>query len=299
MQILVLSNDPTDQKVIEQVIERAGHQSLTVGDSQAAWDMLEKGDTRYIVVDRSNTDVEDKQFIARVRAAKFTHPVYILMVLAKSLEQNHTGADDYIHKPLAPAELKSRIAIGERILGLGDNLSQARDQLENLALQDELTNLLNDKAFLATARGELERARRAQSSFCLIALNILDFDSLIETQGRETSDNILRLIAQLIREKSRPYDCIGHWEADQYFIALPGLIGADAERFVERIINGNRSMTITTLDDVPVRVELNAGIVAAARISAVMDIPEMIQQAIQSLQRAGDGGGNRIALTYL
>jgi diguanylate cyclase (GGDEF)-like protein len=298
MKILVLSNDQADRKVIQQVLERAGHDPLHVETSQAAWDLLERGDSRFVIADRTTTDLEENQLIARIRSAKLPGHVYILLVIAKSPEQDHTGADDYLYKPLGGAELKSRIAIGERILGLGDNLTQAKDQLENRALLDNLTNLLNQKAFLTMARGELERARRTQSPFSLIALNITDFESLQHFHGQETTENVLRLIAQLIREKSRPYDCIGRWDTDQFFIALPGVIGADSEKFVERIVKGIHSTSITTVAGLNVHLELGAGIVAASRISASMEIEELIAQAIQALLRIKDGG-NQISLTYV
>lgn len=299
MKIMVLSNDPAGQAVIQQALERAGHELLPAQNSQAAWSLLEGGESRFVIADRDSTDVDEKKFVARVRSAKPPLHVYILLVSPRGQEQDHTGADDYLYKPLGTAELKSRIAIGERILGLGDNLSQAKDQLETLALLDPLTGLLNQKAFLATARAELERARRSQSPFSLIALDIRDFEALTELHGHETGNNVLQLVAQLIREKCRPYDCIGRWEADEFIIALPGVIGADAEKIVERSVNGIRLMSIATTDGINLRVELGAGIAAASRISASTELEGLNDQALQALQRAREAGGNQIYLTYI
>ena len=39
-------------------------------------------------------------------------------------------------------------------------------------------------------------------------------------------DEVLRIVAQIIREKCRPYDCIGRWTGDEFVIALPGVIGS-------------------------------------------------------------------------
>jgi len=299
MKIMVLNNDLTEQGVIEEVLKRSSHELLAAENSQAAWDVLEKGECRFVIADRASTDMDEKQFIARVRSAGYPAHVYILLVLPKNQEQDHAGADDYVYKPLTTAELKSRIAIGERILGLGDNLSQAKDQLDNLALLDHLTGLLNQKAFLSTAHADLERARRSQSPFSLIAVDIRDFENLHDFHGQETSHNVLRLIAQLIREKCRPYDCIGRWDADEFIIALPGVIGADAEKIVERILGGLRSTEITTAAGLSVRVELGAGIAASSRISASTEIEGLIHQALQALLRARESGGNQIYLTYI
>jgi two-component system chemotaxis response regulator CheY len=283
--------------VYQQVFERAGHEMLIAESSQAALALLEKGESRFAIIDRSTTDIDENQFIARVRAARAGAHTYLLLVMPKAAEQDHAGADDYLSKPLTPSELKSRIAIGERILGLGDNLSRAKDQLENLALMDELTGLFNQTAFLNSRLGS--GVSGGLIPFSLIALNITGFDTVQEFHGRETTEGVLRLVAGMIREKSRPYDCIGRSEADRFFVALPGVIGTDAEKFVERFIKGIRSMSISTSEGMSVHVDLGAGIVAASRISAAMEIEDLIDQAVQALLRLSEGGGNRIAITYI
>jgi diguanylate cyclase (GGDEF)-like protein len=48
-------------------------------------------------------------------------------------------------------------------------------------------------------------------------------------------DDVLEVVAKSIREKSRPYDCIGRWTGDEFVLALPGVIGADAEKIAERV----------------------------------------------------------------
>src|SRR5688572_4864867 len=219
MKIMVLNNDQAGQGVIEAVLSKSGHEILTIENSQAAWDLLERGESRFVIADSATTDIIEKQFIARLRSTKHPAHVYVLLIIPKSQDQDHTGADDYLYKPVTASELKSRISIGERILGLGDNLSEAKGQLENLALLDHLTNLLNQKAFLSMAGAELERARRSLSPFSLIAVDIRDFVNMDDFHGPETSHNVLRLVAQLIREKCRPYDCIGRWDASEFIIA--------------------------------------------------------------------------------
>lgn len=299
MKIMVLNNDQAQQGVIQDVLKRSGHEVLVADSSKAAWDLLERGESRFVIADRATTDIDEKEFIAHLRSVRLPAHVYVLLVLPKAQDQDHTGADDYLYQPLTAAELKSRVAIGERILDLGDNLSEAKGQLENLALVDHLTGLFNQKAFLATARAELERARRSQSPFSLIAMDIRDFANLSDLHGEETSHNVLRVLAQLIREKCRPYDCIGRWDAEEFIIALPGVIGVDAEKIVERILNGMRMTDITTSAGLGVRVELGAGIAAASRISNSTEIETLIHQALQALLRAKETGGNQIYLTYI
>jgi two-component system chemotaxis response regulator CheY len=157
-------------------------------DSETAMLNLQEGGIHFVIADRTSTDIDEKQFIKRVRDVKPPYYIYILLITAKVEENDitmpRTSADDYLHKPVIPIELKSRVHIGERILSLRDHLVQAKDTLDNSAMLDTLTNVLNQKAFLILARGELERARRGQSPFSLIALDVDNFKSINDKYER-------------------------------------------------------------------------------------------------------------------
>ena len=58
----------------------------------------------------------------------------------------------------------------------------------------------------------------------------------------------LKEAGKAIREKSRPYDGVGRYEADMFLIALPGVIGQDAEKIAERILKDILSTNISLLD---------------------------------------------------
>src|SRR6266540_3010570 len=104
------------------------------------------------------------------------------------------------------------------------------------AMFDTLTKVLNQKAFLGLARGELERARRGQSPLSLIAVDIDNFKAINDKYGENIGNDVLTVIAKSIREKSRPYDGVGRFEEDMFLIVLPGVIGQDAEKVADRII---------------------------------------------------------------
>jgi len=108
------------------------------------------------------------------------------------------------------------------------------------------------------------------------------------------------MISQVIRERCRPYDCIGRWSEDEFAAAFAGVIGSDAEKIAERVINGIRSLRITAADDGSLlNVELSAGVAAASRISAATEVEPLLKQAQQSMLRAREAGGNQVYLAYV
>jgi two-component system cell cycle response regulator len=303
MKILVLNNDMMERTVIQQVLHHNGHEIIPVGDSDTAMQLLQEGDIRFVIADRATSDMDAKRFLERVREAKPPYHIYILLLTAKIHDTDVTtpraGADDYLHKPIVPIELKSRVQIGERILRLGENLAIAKDTMERVAMYDTLTGLLNQKAFLAFSRGELERARRGQSPLSLIALNIDNFAAIIKQFGENIGKDVLIVVANGIREKSRPYDGVGRYDADTCLIVLPGVIGQDAEHIAERILKGILNTEITLLDGTTVSVQLSAGISSAVHITINTEVEYMIEKAIDAMKQAKHSGGNQVSIVFM
>ena len=303
MKILVLNNDLMERTVIQQVLQVNGHEIVNAENSETALFLLQTGDIRFVIGDRSNTDMDEKAFIRKVRETKPAHYVYILLITARAQDADVTtprlGADDHLNKPIVPAELKSRVHIGERILALGDNLVNAKDTLDNLAMVDTLTGALNQIAFMIFSRGELERARRSQAALSLIAFDVDNFKATNEKYGRNIGNDVLSVIAQGIREKSRPYDGLGRFESDTFLLILPAVIGADAEKIADRIIKGIENTRISMLDGTELKVTLSAGIASSARVTVSTDIDALVERAKEAVATAKREGGDHIYTIYV
>jgi diguanylate cyclase (GGDEF)-like protein len=301
MNILVLEPDLTDRAMIDQILKRSGHQAIFIDTSEQAWPPIQRGEIHFMIADWDTSDVRTLQFIPRLRAAKSSRHVYVLLLTGKGGDEDFapSDADDILRKPLNLQELKTRIALGERMSAMASTLADARDQLENMAMYDMLTGMLNRSAFYKQAQGEMERARRTSNPFSIVALDIDNFNSLNEEHGPEIGDDVLRIIAQAIREKSRPYDCIGRWAGDEFVIALVGVIGSDAEKFTERIMKGIRSIKITDKNNHHLNIKLSGGVATSSHVGASTEMEPIINQARQALARAKEAGGNQICLAFV
>jgi len=303
MKILVLNKDWMERTVIQQVLQSNGHEIVSAESSETAMQLLQEGDIRFIIADRTSTDVDETQFIKRVREAQPPHYIYILLITAKiqdtDIASPRTGADDYLHKPIVPIELKSRVHLGVRILGLGDDLEQVKDTLKNLAIFDPLTSLVNRRAFLALSRGELERARRGQLPLSLIGLGIDNFGSIKKNYGEEIGNDVLKVVAQTVREKSRQYDSVGRYEEATLLLILPGIIGQDAEKIADRVLKGILNTQTSLIDGTPVDIRVSVGIVSSTHISASTEIELLIQHAKEALSHAQRQGGNQVHTIFV
>jgi diguanylate cyclase (GGDEF)-like protein len=295
MKVLVLVSDVKERTLIQETLKKSGHEMISADNTDQARKAIDSELIRFIIIDEDAINFS-KQDLSQHEGEVNMPSIYFLTLSSK--ERVISDSDDNLVKPYTGAELKARIMIGQRFQSLGDNLSQARDQIENMAMYDSLTGLMNRNAFYRMAEGELERARRAASSLSIIALDLDNFKSLNDKYGIETGDEVLKVVAQTVREKSRPYDCIGRWMGDEFIIALPSVIGADAEKIADRIIKGIRSTQITSKDKI-LNIGVSAGIVSAQRISASTEVEPLIEQARQAMARAKESGGNQVNISYV
>jgi diguanylate cyclase (GGDEF)-like protein len=303
MKILVINNDLMERSVIQQVLQTNKHEFIAAGSSETALQLLREGDIRFVIADRTTTDIEEAQFIQNLRAANPHYYIYILLITSKSADPDVTGprvgADDYLYKPVVPMELKSRVHIGERILELRDNLVEARDALDNAAMFNPLTSLLNPKAFLTLSKGELERARRNQAPLTLLALTITNFDAINAKHGPGVGNDVLVLVSQAIREKSRPYDGVGQYENALFLIPIPFVIGQDAEKIAARLFKGIVNTNFSLMDGTEIPVQIGIGIVSSTRITTSIEMETLIEKAKEVISRIKRNGGNRVETVFI
>ena len=125
------------------------------------------------------------------------------------------------------------------------------------------------------------------------------FQSINEKFGRNIGNDVLTVVAKGIREKSRPYDGVGRYEADTFLLILPGVIGQDAERIAGRILSSIHNTEISLLDGTIVHVKLSAGIACSIHITASTEIQIMIEKALEAMSQAKREGGNQVTAVFV
>lgn len=305
MDILVMSNDLMERSVIQQVLEHSDHKVTLVETVKEAWKAITDIGLRFVIADASVQEQAVHQLIQHVRSnpSLFGH-TYILLILNKG--QNGTlvaslgvGADDYLNKPVAPQELKARVSVGVRILSMGDTLTEARNQLENLAMYDNLTGLMNRQALYKVAQGELERARRASEGISVIVMDVDNFKAINTEYGHAVGDSVLQIVAQIIREKCRPYDCLGRWAGDQFTIVLPSVVSSDAEKITKRILSGVQASEVSLADGQALEIKLSSGIASTQTINSYAEIDTFIQSAVQAMSNSKQNANEEISIVYV
>lgn len=113
-QILVVEDEPAIQELISVNLIRAGHEVLRADDAEAAQSMVHISVPDLVLIDWVLPGMSGIAFTQRLRSDARTRNISIILLTARSSEQNkivglEAGADDYITKPFSPRELLARI----------------------------------------------------------------------------------------------------------------------------------------------------------------------------------------------
>jgi diguanylate cyclase (GGDEF)-like protein len=91
----------------------------------------------------------------------------------------------------------------------------------DLARTDELTALLNRRAFVRTAELEIERQARYGGEFSIMMLDLDGFKKLNDTRGHSVGDMALRNLAEAIRNNVRRADSVARIGGDEFVVLMP------------------------------------------------------------------------------
>ena len=118
MRILVVDDHDEVRSLLRRALGRDGHQVRTAGSLGAARATLASQDVDLVVLDLGLPDGEGLDLCREVRRAGGGVPVLVLTAqsqMSRRIEGFEAGADDFLCKPFAVAELRARVrALGRR-----------------------------------------------------------------------------------------------------------------------------------------------------------------------------------------
>ncbi len=126
MKILIADDDPILRQLLQKKLELWGHEISLAENGEEAWDVLQKGDIKFLIADWMMPVMDGLELCRRIRSERSSY-VYIILLTGKDRKEDaikglDAGADDYIRKPFEWDELRARIRAGERILTLLDKV---------------------------------------------------------------------------------------------------------------------------------------------------------------------------------
>lgn len=148
MHVLIAEDDPISLRLTSKILNSWGYRVTESTDGQAAWEKLETDPAPIVILDWRMPGLDGLSLCRRMRESERHKSTYILLLTGMEGKANliqglEAGADDYLEKPVDPAQLKARLNVGVRIVGLQQSLRQRLSELEEALLNvKELRGLL-------------------------------------------------------------------------------------------------------------------------------------------------------------
>jgi diguanylate cyclase (GGDEF)-like protein len=209
------------------------------------------------------------------------------------------GADDFLSKPFADAEILARCAAMLRIKSLQDQLRRTQQKLAEQAMTDELTGLKNRRVFDERLAEEFRRAQRYSDPVSLIMVDLDHFKLVNDRHGHPFGDVVLRGAAESIRASTRDHDICARYGGEEFAVILPKTHLAGALTVAERIWKnlGSRVHAAPEGAGASAPLHVTASIGLAFYPSKDITSPELLlRYADEALYQAKRAGRNTICL---
>lgn len=102
------------------------------------------------------------------------------------------------------------------LVQLQEENQRLNQQVQELAITDELTGLANRQALTRALNSQVARSRRYQNPLTLAVIQLADRDG-----AGAIPDEVILAVSRYLRDRLRWVDMIARWEESQFIIILP------------------------------------------------------------------------------
>ena len=238
--IQVLANCLKDQYLVK--VSTSGEQCLALAADDQKPDL--------ILLDIEMPEMDGYEICRQLKNNPGTAGIPVIFVTGKGDENAEElglllGAVDYITKPIRPAIVAARVSTHVE-------LKQQRDQLEKLAMKDQLTDVYNRHYLLEVANHKVARAMRHKHPLSLLMIDVDHFKNVNDSYGHPKGDEILKAVSQLLIEQTRKEDVVARFGGEEFVILMDHCgqpeVGEKAEnlrQLVESLNPGGINVTVS------------------------------------------------------
>ena len=287
--VLVIEDHPDQRELLMIVLQKEGYRVIAAANGVEALEKLEKEPVQIVLSDIMMPKMNGFELINKIRSNPAFKNIYLILITARIQEGDRVrgldlGADDYITKPFSFSELLARVRVGSRVV-------QYQQHLEYQTLIDALTGLFNRRAFEKKIEEEFERAKRYHHPLSLLIADIDNFKTINDTYGHHAGDQVLKGIAEALRDKSRRSDFASRYGGEEFVLILPETDLENALQAAKKMVAEIKGQSFGT----PTRsfsLTISVGISSTSN-KDYSEWEEMLQDADQALYLAKNKGKNR------
>jgi two-component system, cell cycle response regulator len=297
--VLVVDDSPVYRHLISGHLRDWGFEVIFANNGEEGWKVLQHpGGPTLALLDWVMPGMDGVELCRKVREIGSADSyVYIVLLTGKDshsdlLKGLEAGADDYLVKPFEEQELKARLLVGKRILGLQQELVHARESMSFSASHDGLTGLINRTEIVKALQRELDRSRRDKRPLTVMMADVDHFKKINDELGHPAGDEVLTEVGRRLKSEMRTYDAVGSYGGEEFLVLMPGCDSVAALIRADQIRSAVSAKPIGTSAKAR-RITLSMG-VAVTDGSKQVDVQSVLHQADLGLYKAKKDGRNRV-----
>lgn len=202
--------------------------------------------------------------------------------LAKQMGALLRAGDDFVTKPISDSALVTTVF----------SRAQRARLLSNALARDSLTGLLKHADIKEQIAVEVERSARNGSHASIVMLDIDHFKRVNDRYGHAAGDNVIRALANLLRQRLRRVDSLGRYGGEEFAAVLPDCTAVQAKRIIDEIRERFSELSFVA-GETTFNVTLSCGISQTDHPSTA---DELLERADRALYCAKDAGRNRVLM---
>ena len=238
--ILVVDDTPANLLVMRRLLSKLDAQLIEAESGAEALAACLDHEFALILLDVNMPEMDGYEVASLLQEEVTTRLTPIIFVTAaygddlNRLRGYNSGAVDYITKPINDHILISKVRVFlelyrsrralqtsvEELFALNTQLKEAQQQVQHLAHHDALTGLANRLLFLDRLDTAMQRTLRGSKRFALLYVDIDGFKPVNDSHGHAAGDELLKLIAERLRDGVRSSDTVARLGGDEFAIIL-------------------------------------------------------------------------------
>ena len=285
--VLVADDLKDEASVLCEGLRLNHYQAEAVHTGEDALARCAQGDIDLLLLDVGLPDVDGYEVCRRLRENPDTEGQAVIFVTAQDSPGAiqlgfDLGALDYITKPYNLPIVMVRVDSAMHKYSRGAN--EPFEPIADPAYTDELTGLRNQRYLMERLQEEVERAHRYDYSVSCLVADVDEVIALDTELGAVPMDDLLAEVAIAMRNASRNYDIIAHYDNGLFAVLLPHTCLNSATTYARKV---QEDITATTFSDpsFPTQARMSFGI-ASCRNGWATDADRLFGEAMKHLFHA-------------
>jgi diguanylate cyclase (GGDEF)-like protein/PAS domain S-box-containing protein len=171
-------------------------------------------------------------------------------------------------------------------------LKRLQVKLEHQAYYDELTQILNRRAFFQQSEQIFSEAKMDSSAFTIVLMDIDYFKKVNDTYGHHIGDQLLKHFTKICQTQLKKGELFARYGGEEFVLALKGYTESEGEALANQLRQAVEAWPLTTTEG-EISITISCG-VAEATNRTDETLYQVLNHTDKALYLAKQDGRNRV-----